>query len=159
MTWVTAGSFQRKRVWPGGRRGRGVKRKEILEQNTVKRSLYRGRGRKKMKGYVMQMFQIAVFQASPLIKFNSLHWLILGFFYALFVQWSIIATIKKSIFFFIHVSDFLCILPLVASRQLDGKRPLPLKSLDNLEDFRASYQKTTVRVFDLDPCIRRVFHL
>ena len=48
-------------------------------------------------------------------------------------------------------------LPLVAGGQPDGKKPLPLKSLDNLEDFRSSYQKTTVRVFDLDPCVRRVF--
>ena len=36
-------------------------------------------------------------------------------------------------------------LPLEAGRQPDGKRPIPLKSPDNLEDFRASYQKTTVR--------------
>ena len=40
-------------------------------------------------------------------------------------------------------------LPLVAGRQPDRKRPLPLKSQNNLVDFRAIYQKTTVRIFYL----------
>ena len=44
---------------------------------------------------VWDTLSLSSLASSNLVFFSSIHWLILGFLHALFVQWSILATIKK----------------------------------------------------------------
>ena len=45
------------------------------------------------------IFQTLLFGSQQSIQVSCLHWLFLGFFYALFVQWSILSTILKNLSF------------------------------------------------------------
>ena len=58
-----------------------------------------------------------------------------------------------------YISDYLY-LPGIGSRQTTRwKKASNRKIFRHSKDFGASDQKTTVRVFDLDTCVRRVFHI